>query len=126
MKEEPVWLERAWVDRIYEAQIRQHGGHYGVRDEGLIESALARPRNLYLYENPDLFDLAAAYGFGLARNHGYVDGNKRIGFMAMVVFLDMHGHELQASQEEAYDVTMRLSSGELDEAELAAWLRANA
>ena len=124
--DEPLWLLRSWVDRIHEMQIRQHGGSYGVRDDGLIDSALARPLNLFAYGRPDLFDLAAAYGFGLAMNHGFIDGNKRVAFMAMVVFLDANGHELQASQEEAYDVRIRLSSGELEEAALAAWLRANA
>ena len=110
---------------LHSELIREHGGSYGVRDPGLVESALARPLRRWEYtEEADLPALAAAYGLGLAKNHGFVDGNKRVAFAAMGVFLQANGPRLVAPEPEAYSVIMALASGELDEEELAGWLRA--
>jgi death-on-curing protein len=124
--DEPVWLSREVVDHMHAQLIREHGGSYGTRDEGLIDSALARPRQRWAYdEAADLPALAAAYAFGLAMNHGYVDGNKRVAFAAAGVFLHSNGLRLIAPEPEAYAVVVDLASGELSEADLARWLRAS-
>jgi death-on-curing protein len=121
---EPVWLSRALISAIHDEQIAEHGGSPGLRDEGLLESALARPRNLAAYGKPDLAALAAAYAFGLARNHPFVDGNKRTAFVAAELFLDLNGHDLVASDEDCVTAMLSLAAGETSEAEFAAWLRA--
>lgn len=122
--DEPRWIERAVLDHIHAELIAEHGGSYGVRDSGLIESALARPRQRRAYEpEADLALLAAAYAYGLARNHGYVDGNKRVAFMAAYVFLRANGLELVAPEVEAYAVMIDVATGELPEEDLARWLR---
>jgi len=114
------------VDVIHADQLRQHGGSGGVRDNGLIESALARPRNRYLYESDaDLLDLGAAYAIGLAKNHGFIDGNKRVAFMAVYVFLGLNGLRLVASETEAVRVMTDIAAGAMSEAALARWLRQN-
>lgn len=121
---EPSWLTRPWVDALHFQQLKRFGGLYGVRDEGAIESALARARNKWEYaEERDLSALAAAYGYGLARSHGYSDANKRVGFMAMAVFLDLNGWDLEVPDPEAVRVMLGVASGEIGEAELAAWVR---
>jgi death-on-curing protein len=121
---EPIWLKRVWVDAIHFQQLQRFGGLYGVRDEGVIESALARPRNQWVYDNvTDIATLAAAYGFGLTRGHSYVDGNKRVGFVAMAIFLDLNGWSLEATEPEVVRVMLAAASGELDEASLASWIR---
>jgi death on curing protein len=125
MTPEPIWLVRAEVDHIHAELVREHGGSYGVRDDGLIESSLSRPRMRWAYGTPDIPELAAAYAFGLARNHGYVDGNKRVAFMAAYTFLGLNGLELVAEQAEAYAVMIDLASGKLAEEDLARWLRAS-
>jgi death-on-curing protein len=113
------------LQAIHEAQLREHGGSSGVFDEGLIESALARPQNKLAYsERPDLTALAAAYAFALARNHGFVDGNKRAAFMAAYVFLSLNGHDLDAAEPDVVQTMERVASGELTEPGLAAWMRA--
>lgn len=123
---EPVWLSGGTVDAIHHAQIKQFGGSYGTRDAGLIESALARPQRKWEYEeDANLPALAAAYGYGLAKNHGYIDGNKRVALVAMFAFLDINGWQLNAPQVETVGVILRLAAGALTEEELAAWLRAN-
>lgn len=105
-------------------QVIQHGGHPGLRDPNALESALARPRNRWLYEpSCDLPALAAAYGYGLAMAHAYVDGNKRVAFLALYVFLGLNGLELEASQEDAASVIQRVAAGDLGEEELADWVR---
>lgn len=120
---EPLWLRREWVDTLHFQQLKRFGGLYGVRDEGAVESALARARNQWEYaEERDLAALAAAYGFGLTRSHGYSDGNKRIGFMAMAVFLDLNGLELEAPEPDVVRVMLAVAAGELSEAELVAWV----
>lgn len=121
---EPLWLRRAWVDALHFQQLKRFGGLFGVRDDGAIESALARARNQWEYaEERDIAALAAAYGFGLTRSHGYSDGNKRVGFVAMAVFLDLNGWELDAPEPEVVQVMVGVASGEVSELELATWLR---
>lgn len=123
MNREPVWLTRKAVGAMHAELIREHGGSYGVRDEGLIDSALARPQHRWAYGETDLAGLAAAYGFGLAKNHGFVDGNRRVALMAVYTFLYTHGLNLDAPEPEAHAVFNDLAAGALAEDELAAWLR---
>jgi len=120
---EPIWLSRILLDEMHTELIREHGGSPGVRDANLIESALARPRNKWAYGEEDIAVLAAAYGYGLARNHGYVDGNKRIAFMAMFVFLYQNGFSLDAPNSEVVSVMLEVIEGNLSEEELSEWLR---
>ena len=120
------WLSRRLIDAIHLDQLREHGGSPGVRDENALESALARPRNRFVYDPAtDLATLAAAYGYGLATNHGYVDGNKRVAFMALYVFLALNGRELGAMELEVVALMLALAAGELTEDELAAWVRSH-
>jgi death on curing protein len=121
--EEPVWLNRVVVEAIHLDQIREHGGQSGLRDEGLLESALARPRNVWSY-SPDatLSRLAGEYGFGLARNHPFMDGNKRTAFVAMNVFLILNGFEIEAPEAEVVEVMLRVADGTLDLAGLEQWI----
>lgn len=123
MKEQ--WLSKELILAVHAAQIAEHGGLAGLRDEGLLESALARPRNLAAYGAPDMFDLAAAYAFGIASNHPFLDGNKRVAFVASATFLRLHGFSLTAAMEERVATFLRLAAGEIDEPTLAAWLRTN-
>ena len=121
---EPVWLDRLTVEAIHFDLLLGHGGMFGVRDEGLLESALDRARNRWLHERgADLAALAAEYGFGLTTNHPYADGNKRVALMAMYVFLAVNGRRLVAPEPEAALVMLDVARGRLGEAELAAWLR---
>lgn len=121
---EPRWLPRLLVDTIHEELIREHGGSYGIRDAGSIDSALSRARNRWAYEpTVDLPVLAAAYGYGLARNHGYVDGNKRVAFMALYVFLSLNGLELEVPEAAAVSTMTNVAAGALSEEELAVWVR---
>ena len=105
--------------------LAQHGGLAGMRDEGLLESALARPRNLFSYGKPTLNDLAASYGAGIIGNHPFLDGNKRTGFMAAAVFLEVNGYELIASEESVVRSTVALAASEWTEAQYARWLKTN-
>lgn len=120
-----VWLEKALVLAIHDRQLAEHGGSAGVRDEALLESALARPQQLYAYAEPtpDLADLAASLAYGLARNHPFVDGNKRAAHVAYRTFLALNGAELVASDEEKYVAMLALAEGKLKERDFAAWLR---
>ena len=124
MNREPEWLLESAVVAIQGMLIAEHGGAPGIRDRGLLESALARPRNLYVYATspPSLFELAAAYAHGLIRNHGFVDGNKRIALLAALTFLEIHGFSLEAERPETYRMTLQLAAGEIEEAEFGAWL----
>ena len=106
-------------------QLAEHGGASGVRDAGLLESALARPRNLALYGDPDAAELAAAYAFGLVRNHPFVDGNKRSAFVATELFLLLNGLRLTAADEPCVLMVLQLAAADITEAEFAAWLRQN-
>lgn len=123
---EPRWVERLVVDAVHLDQIREHGGLVGLRDENALESALARPRHKWHYENStNLPALAAAYGFALSRNHPYRDGNKRVAFVVMVTFLELNGLAFNAEETEVVTVMIRLAAGRLSETELAAWLHAH-
>jgi death-on-curing protein len=117
------WLSAAVVEALHDRQLAEHGGPAGVRDRGMLESALARPMNQAAHRDPDAADLAAAYAFGLARNHAFVDGNKRIAWVAARVFLRDNGFQVQRDPTEAYETVMKLAAGELPEAELALWFR---
>lgn len=120
-----VWIERALALAIHDRQLAEHGGSTGVRDEGMLESALARPQQRYAYGDPppDLADLAASLAFGLARNHPFVDGNKRTAAVACEVFILLNDGSLEAEDHELYPVYLQLAEGSLDEAGFAAWLR---
>lgn len=118
------WISVATVLAIHEEQLAEHGGMTGVRDLGLILSALARPQNLAAYGSPDLADLAAAYAYGLSRNHGFMDGNKRIAFVVALVFLLDHGYSLIASDQESVTAMMAIADDAMSEGELAVWFRA--
>ncbi len=120
---EPFWLSRQAIEIIHDEQLVEHGGAGGIRDAGLLESALARPRNLFAYGEADICALAAAYAAGIVRNHPFVDGNKRTGFLAAYSFLAVNGLELDAPEAEAVVMTLGLASGEMPEEGFAAWLR---
>ena len=127
MTNEPRWVGRPLVEALHLDQLRTYGGRYGIRDENLLESALARPRQRWAYEpDADLFDLAAAYAFGLAKNHPFIDGNKRAAFAALVVFLDINDHPLRATEPDAIGSMLAVAAGEMDEHDLAMWARENA
>jgi death-on-curing protein len=122
----PKWLTRRMLDVLHDAQLREHGGSPGVRDDGLLESALARAPHKWAYATkPDLATLAAAYVFGLAKNHGYVDGNKRVAFMAGYVFLGLNGQDLEAPEPDVVRTIEGVADGRVTEAGLAEWIRAN-
>jgi death-on-curing protein len=122
---EPQWVLRETVLALQERLLAEFGGLSGLRDPGLLDSALARPQQLLAYGKPSLFDLAAAYAFGLVRNHPFLDGNKRIGFTTAVVFLELNGRCFTASEVDATVQTLALAARELDEAGCAAWLKEN-
>ena len=117
------WIGEAVVLAIHDAQLAEHGGMAGVRDRTLVQSALARPRNLAAYGTPNIADLAAAYAYGLANNHGFIDGNKRTAFVAANLFLLDHDHDLIATDMEAVRVMLAVAAGEMPEAALAQWFR---
>ena len=119
------WLREDVVIAMHGEQIAEHGGSPGIRDAGLLSSALARPQNQVAYGKPSVFNLAAAYAFGVIQNHPFVDGNKRAGFLAAYVFLDLNGWELVASEAEAVFAVMALATGEMDEAGFSDWLKDN-
>lgn len=120
-----VWIPRTLIDALHDRLLAEHGGSTGLRDENLLESALARPLQQAAYGNPDLCDLAAAYAAGIVRNHPFVDGNKRTAFMAAYVFLARNGRRLTAPENEAAHTMMALAAGDIDEAAFAHWLRTN-
>ncbi len=122
---QPIWLDKRIALAMHETLIREYGGSGGVRDEGLLESALARPQNQLAYGDPSLAELAAAYAFGIARNHAFVDGNKRTALMAAYTFLRTNGLRLSASEVEAATMIRDLAASEIGEGELAAWITAN-
>ena len=119
------WIRPQEALAIHAEQIAEHGGLDGVRDEGLLESASARPENLAAYGEPDACNLAAAYAFGLARNHPFADGNKRTAFVVSATFLLLNGHDLTAGEIEVVETFLKLAAGDLDDAQLAAWFHAN-
>lgn len=123
--EEPVWVSQQVVLTIHSDQLSQHGGTPGLRDETLLESSLARPRHLLTFDAPDCFDLAAAYGYGLVKNHPFIDGNKRTAFMTLYVFLRLNGWVLEVPEVEVVMMIEQLSIDETSQAQLADWLRQN-
>lgn len=118
-----IWIDPRVVIAAHEGQLAEHGGPGGIRDQGALESALARPRNLAAYEKPDAAALAAAYAFGIAKNHPFVDGNKRTALVALEVFLDLNGYSLGANDVECVLVIRGLAAGELSESDIANWVR---
>lgn len=120
-----VWLERPLVQMLHDRQIAEHGGLPGLRDEHLLNSALARPQQLFAYGDPppDLADLAASLAYGLAKNHAFVDGNKRSAIVSCETFIELNGATLEASDTEIYPMILALANGQTSEIEFAAWLR---
>lgn len=117
------WIEDSVVCAVHEAQLAEHGGLVGVRDAGLLASALSRPRNLAACGTPDVTDLAAAYAFGLSRNHPFIDGNKRTAFVCAELFLVLNGQEFVVADAECVTQMLLLAAGDLSEPDFAAWLR---
>jgi death on curing protein len=123
---EPIWLLQDVIAAIHAEQLAEHGGPEGIRDLGLLESALARPRQQFAYgEATEITDFATAYGYGIARNHPFIDGNKRTAFVAIELFLALNGMRLIATDEECVLAVLSLAAGEMAEAELAAWVRSH-
>lgn len=122
---EPVWINDHVVYAVHRRQLAEHGGGDGIRDETLLESALNKPKNLYHYADPkpDLAALAAAYAYGICRNHPFVDGNKRTALIICQLFLRLNGATLDAPASEKYETTMALAAGEITEETLAEWIR---
>ena len=119
------WIDKRLLLLLHDESLSMHGGASGMRDQGLLDSALARPLNIVAYGEPDTADLAAAYGFGLAKNHPFIDGNKRTAFLAVGLFLRLNGHRLTATQADATLTMLGLAAGKITEADFAKWLRAN-
>ena len=117
------WINRQVLLLLHDESLAEHGGASGLRDEGLLESALARPLNLALYGEPDVASLAASYGLGLAKNHAFVDGNKRAAFLAVGLFLGLNGYRLHTTQADATLTVLSVAAGEMDEDEFAQWIR---
>jgi len=122
---QPIWLNREDCLAIHEMMLSQHGGLAGVRDEGLLESALAKPQNLFAYGSPTLAQLAASYAAGLILNHPFIDGNKRTGFILAAIFLELNGLVFTATEESVVAMTLALASGKLKQAGYAEWLGKN-
>lgn len=123
--DEPVWIIKAVALALHEEQLAEHGGPPGIRDEGLLDSALDRPNNQFSYANPGIYDLAAAYAYGIAKNHPFLDGNKRTSFVVCETFLNLNDCDLRATDEQALLLLTAMAEGSVTEAELAQWLRAN-
>ena len=121
----PVWVLKNLVLSLHEELLAEHGGASGIRDEGLLDSALARPQNIYSYDNTDLFTLAAAYISGIVRNHPFIDGNKRTAFMTGYVFLGRNGKELIADEAETTQIMLALAGSKVSEEDFALWLKKN-
>lgn len=121
---EPLWLDRRAVISLHSESLAEHGGISGIRDEGLLDSALARPKNQFAYgAELDIAELAAAYGFGLAKNHPFVDGNKRIAFITAATFLRLNGYRLNSNRLDEIQTMLALAAGELSEEHFATWIR---
>jgi death-on-curing protein len=121
----PAWLTHEECLAIHEIMLAQHGGLAGLRDAGLLDSALAKPRNLFAYGSPTLAEMAAGYAAGIILNHPFLDGNKRTGFLAAAVFLEVNGYVLTATEESVVEKTLALASARLKEKDYAAWLKDN-
>ena len=126
MPTEPAWLDRPIVEALHADQILEHGGSLGIRDEGLLESALARPQQKWHYEpDTDLATLAAAYAFGVAKNHPFIDGNKRAALVVAYTFLAINDFELEAPEPESVSVILGIADASLSEEDLASWIRSH-
>ena len=121
----PVWIGKAVALAVHAEQLRRHGGQGGVRDMSLLESAMARPQNVAAYGDPDVAELAASYAFGIARNHPFVDGNKRTSCVAALLFLRLNGVELACTDQELGDVFVAVAAGAMTEQRLAEWLHSS-
>jgi death-on-curing protein len=124
--DEPAWIDLEVVLAVHDEQLAEHGGQAGVRDRGLLESAMARPRNQYAYGEHSLVRLAASYAFGISRNHPFLDGNKRTSLVVAELFLELNGSELTATDAECVTAFLRLAAGDLSEEQLADWIAAHA
>lgn len=125
--EEPIWISKKVVMAIHREQLVQHGGSTGVRDEALLDSALAKAHNVFAYANQsDIFQLAASYAFGIAHNLAFIDGNKRTALVVSITFLDRNGWDIVASKEDTYFTFLHLADGSLSEEDLAAWFTKHA
>lgn len=122
---EPIWIREEVAQMIHDDQIAQHGGSFGVRDENLLSASLARPRHLFSYGEPTLFELAAAYGYGLAKNHPFIDGNKRTAFAVMATFLEVNGYSLDVPEPEVVTMMERLATDRETQESIAQWLERN-
>ena len=120
-----IWLDKLLILAVHDEQLAEHGGLAGVRDSGLLESAMARPEHLAAYGEPDVAELAASYGYGIARNHPFIDGNKRTAFVAALLFLAFNDYSLQAADSDKVIIMLKVAVGEIAEAEFAAWIRNN-
>jgi death on curing protein len=120
------WVDRRALELLHDESLAEHGGSTGLRDEGLLESALGRPQNLLAYGQPDFADLAAAYGAALVKNHPFAEGNKRAGFLSVGLFLGLNRYRLDATQVDAVLTMFALAAGDLEERAFAAWIRAHA
>ena len=120
---EPIWIDATDCHAFHLEMLARFGGLDGVRDEGLLDSALNRPRHLFAYGNPSLFDLASEYALGIVKNHPFLDGNKRAGFMAAALFLEVNGLRFEAPDEEVVLQTLALAAGEIGRKQYAAWLK---
>lgn len=118
-----VWIESALIHAVHDEQLAEHGGGTGVRDHNLLESALARPQQLAHYGSPDEADLAASYGYGISRNHPFIDGNKRTGFVALELFLALNGYDLTATDADCVLIILSVAAGDIEEAAFAQWIR---
>lgn len=122
---EPQWVLRDVVFMAHEQSLAQFGGGTGIRDAGLLDSALGKPLNLFAYGKPTLFDLAASYAYGIIKNHPFIDGNKRTGFLVAVVFIEINGYRFVATEADAALQTLAVAAGEKSEAQFSEWLRTN-
>jgi death-on-curing protein len=122
---EPIWLNREDCLAIHEMMLAQHGGLAELRDQGLLDSALSKPRHLFAYQSPTLAEMAASYAAGIILNHPFLDGNKRTGFMLAATFLELNGMEFTATEESVIELTLALASGKLKQAAYAEWLSKN-
>lgn len=122
---EPLWISEKIVQAIHQNQIQQHGGSLGIRDENLLSASLARPKHFLAYGQPKLFDLAAAYGYGLAKNHPFIDGNKRTAFAVMATFLLVNGYLLDVPEMEVVEMMEQLATNQQTQESLAKWLEKN-
>jgi death-on-curing protein len=122
---EPVWVLREVVLLLHEMSLAEHGGSSGIRDAGLLDSAMGKPQNQHAYGSQNLFDLAASYASGLAKNHPFIDGNKRVAFVTAITFLELNGLKFSATEADAALRTLALAAGEMTESAYAAWLEAN-